>query len=302
MALALGSLGVLLFSFSLPATKLAVDGLDPTVVGLGRAVVAAALGAALLAITRQPRPTRAQLPRLGIVAFGVVIGFPWLTAIALTHLNASHGAVVIALLPAGTAIFAVTQAGERPSAGFWAAAGAALVAVLVFTAGRSGGLPAGADWLLLVAVVVCSLAYAEGGALGRELGGWQTICWALLLALPVTLTGTVIAALTGDVSAGGSAWFGFAYVAVISMFLAFFAWYAGLALGGVAKIGQVQHAQPVLSLLWAGLFLHETIGIGTEVAAAAVLACVVATQRARVEHASGPALGLTPPLRPEAGP
>jgi drug/metabolite transporter (DMT)-like permease len=288
MALLLGSIGVLLFSFSLPATRLAVAGIDPTVVGLGRAVVAAALGAALLAITRQPRPTRAQLPRLGIVAFGVVIGFPWLSAIALTHLSASHGAVVIALLPAGTAIFAVTRAGERPSTGFWVAAGAALVAVLVFTASRAGGLPSGADWLLLVAVVICSLAYAEGGALGRELGGWQTICWALLLALPVTVTGTAVAALTGDVSAGASAWFGFAYVAVISMFLAFFAWYGGLALGGVAKIGQVQHAQPVLSLVWAALFLGEHIGVGTLIAAAFVLTGVAAAQRARVDHVAVP--------------
>jgi len=288
MALLLGSLGVLLFSFSLPATRLAVNGIDPTVVGLGRAVVAAALGAALLAITRQPRPTRAQLPRLGIVAFGVVIGFPWLSAIALTHLNASHGAVVIALLPAGTAIFAVMRAGERPSTGFWVAAGAALIAVLVFTASRSRGLPSGADWLLLVAVVVCSLAYAEGGALGRELGGWQTICWALLLALPVTLTGATVAALTGDVSAGPSAWFGFAYVAVISMFLAFFAWYAGLALGGVAKIGQVQHAQPVLSLVWAALFLGESVGVGTLIAAAFVLTGVAAAQRAQVERVAVP--------------
>jgi drug/metabolite transporter (DMT)-like permease len=289
MALLLGSLGVLLFSFSLPATRLAVDGLDPTVVGLGRAVVAAVLAAALLAIRHEQRPTRAQLPRLGIVALGVVIGFPWLTAVALTHVNASHGSVVIALLPAGTAIFAVTRAGERPSAGFWVAAGAALVAVLVFTASRSGaGLPSGSDWLLLIGVGVCSLAYAEGGALGRELGGWQTICWALILALPITLPGTAIAAATGDVSAGSSAWLGFAYISVISMFLAFFAWYGGLARGGVAKIGQVQHAQPILSLVWAALVLGETISAGTIVAAAAVLTGVVAAQRATVERVAVP--------------
>jgi drug/metabolite transporter (DMT)-like permease len=282
MAFLLGSLGVLGFSFSLPATRLAVEDLDPVFVGLGRAVVAALLGAALLAALRQPLPRREHLQGLAIVGIGVVVGFPLLTALALTELDSSHGAVVIALLPAATAVWAVSRAGERPSGAFWAASAAALVAVLAFTASRGQGLPQGGDWLLLAGVVLCALGYAEGGALGRELGGWQTICWGLLLALPVTLPAAAAAGLAGDLSGGGDAWLGFAYVSVVSMFLGFFAWYAGLARGGIAKIGQVQHAQPVLTLVWAALLLGEDVTGATVLAALAVLACVVAIQRTRV--------------------
>jgi drug/metabolite transporter (DMT)-like permease len=285
VALLLGFLGVLGFSFSLPATRLAVEEIDPVFVGVGRAAVAAGLAALCLLALGQPRPTREQLPRLAIVGVGVVLGFPLLTALALTELDSSHGAVIIALLPAATAIWAVSRAGERPSRAFWIASAAALVAVLAFSASRGQGLPQGGDWMLLGGVVLCALGYAEGGALGRDLGGWQTICWALIVSLPVTLPVTVVAGLTGDLHGSGDAWLGFAYVCVVSMFLGFFAWYGGLARGGVAKIGQVQHAQPVLTLVWAALLLGEEVTPGTVLAALAVLACVAITQRTRVARA-----------------
>ncbi len=282
MAVALGFLAIVAFSGSLPATRVAVEQLDPVFVGLGRAVVAALLGAALLAAVRAPRPTREQFPRLLGVAVGVVVGFPLLTALALTNLTSSHGAVIIALLPAATAVAAVLRAGERPSGAFWAASGLGLVAVLVFAASRGAGLPEGSDWLLLLAVALCGLGYAEGGALARDLGGWQTICWGLIVALPVTAPAALIAAATGDMSGDPDAWAGFAYVAVVSMFLGFFAWYAALARGGVAKIGQVQHAQPVLTLVVAATVLGEAVSGGTVLAALAVLACVAVVQRTRV--------------------
>ncbi len=284
MALLLGSLGVLGFSFSLPATRLAVLDLDATFVGLGRAVVAAALGGMLLLALRQPRPARAQLGRLAIVALGVVVGFPLLTALALRELGSAHGAVIVGILPAATAVMAVARAGERPSRAFWLASGAGLVAVLVFAATQGAKGVAFADIYLLLGVGLCALGYAEGGALARELGGWQTICWALLLSMPVVAPFAVLAAFTGDLSGGSDAWLGFAYVSVVSMFLGFFAWYAGLARGGVAKIGQVQLAQPVLTLIWAAALLGEDFGLATIAAALAVLVSVGATQRTRVER------------------
>jgi drug/metabolite transporter (DMT)-like permease len=279
--LALGSLGILGFSFSLPATRLAVADLNPWVVAFGRATVAAALSALYLAATRAARPTRDQARSLAIVAAGVIVGFPLLTSLALEVQTAAHGAVVIAILPAATAVAAVARAHEHPSRSFWLAAGAGLVAVLAFviTQGVSG--PQLGDLFLLGAVVLCAIGYAEGGALSRTLGGPTTICWALVLSWPLTASVTAAAiALTG-LHAGATAWLGFAYVSTISMFLGFFAWYAGLARGGVARIGQVQLAQPVLTLGWSALLLGESVGAATLITALAVLACVAATQRAR---------------------
>ncbi len=280
--LLLGALGVLAFSFSLPATRLAVADLDPWLVAFGRAVVAGLLSALVLTITRAPRPTPEQWGSLTLVALGVVVGFPLFTSLALRHLPASHGAVVVGMLPAATAVAAVLLAGERPTRAFWLASAAGLVAVLAFALTRGGGDLGAPDLELLAAVFLCALGYAEGGRLSRELGGARTICWALVLSLPVTLTVTAIALAHDGAHAGATAWLGFAYVSVISMFLGFFAWYAGLARGGVAKIGQVQLAQPVLSLVWAALILGESVGPATVLAALAVLACVVATQRTRV--------------------
>jgi drug/metabolite transporter (DMT)-like permease len=280
--LLLGALGVLGFSFSLPATRLAVADLDPFLVAFGRAVVAGALSVVVLAATRAPRPTTAQWRSLGLVALGVVVGFPLCTSLALHHVPASHGAVVVGLLPAATAVAAVLRAGERPTVAFWLAGGTGWVAVIAFALTQGGGGLSLADAELLLAVLLCAVGYAEGGRLSRELGGARTICWALVLSLPVTVA-VAAAALVADGAHGGTtAWLGFAYLSLISMFLGFFAWYAGLARGGVAKIGQVQLAQPVLGLLWAALILREAVGPATAGTAVAVLACVVATQRTRV--------------------
>jgi drug/metabolite transporter (DMT)-like permease len=282
VALLLGFLGVLGFSFTLPATRVAVEELDATFVGLGRAAVAALPAAVLLILWRERLPSRDRLFRLALVALGVVFGFPLLSALALREVTAAHGAVIVGLLPAATAVMAVARAGERPSTGFWLASGAGLVAVLGFAASEGAGLPSSADLLVLGAVALGAIGYAEGGSLAREMGGPRVICWALVLSLPLTLPIGVLAAAVGGLEAGGDAWLGFAYVTLVSMFVAFFAWYAGLARGGVAKIGQVQLVQPLLTLVWAAALLGEEVGVDTIAASVAVLASVVATQRTRV--------------------
>ena len=278
--LALATLGVAIFSFSLPATRLAVADLDPMFVSFGRAAGAAVLAAVVLRALRAPRPQGAQWRSLAIIAFGVVVAFPLFTALALRHVDATHGAVVIALLPAWTAVFAVLRAGESPSAGFWVAAGFGLVAVLAFIASRGLGAIGLADIELLGATVLCSLAYAEGGALSRTLGGPQTICWALLLALPLSLPVTLATLPGGHI--GTDAWLGFAYVCLFSMFLGFFAWYAGLSAGGVAKAGQTQLLQTPLTLALSALVLGEHVPAAAIACTVAVLASIVGTQRARV--------------------
>ncbi|MFF0657742.1 DMT family transporter [Micromonospora tulbaghiae] len=291
-AIALGALGVLAFSMSLPATRVAVHDLDPWFVAFGRAVGAALLAGEYLRLTGAPRPTRAQWRRLSIVALGVVVGFPLFTSLALTTQTSAHGAVVVTVLPAMTAVFAVLRAGERPPPLFWFASATGLTLVLAFlaTSGSMRGALSPADVFLLAAVVLCGLGYAEGGRLARELGGARTICWALLLSLPVTVPITVVAAVTDRPSAGVAAWSAFGYLTVVSMFLGFFAWYARLARGGIAKVGQIQLVQPVLTLIWSALLLGEAVTPGALVVAGAVLACVVLIQRTR----SGP----TPARRP----
>jgi drug/metabolite transporter (DMT)-like permease len=280
--LLLGALGVLCFSFSFPATRLAVTDLNPWFVAFGRAAVAGTLSVVLLRVTRAPRPTKGQWRSLAIVGGGVVVGFPLLTSFALQSVPAGHGAVIIGVLPAMTAVAAVLRAGERPSLQFWLAALAGLVAVVVFAAARgTGGLGLG-DLYLLAAVVLCGFGYAEGGVLSRELGGARTICWALVGTLPLCLAVSAAAAATHPFTGvGADAWLGFAYVSLVSMFLGFFAWYGGLARGGIARIGQIQLAQPVLTLGWSALVLGEAVGGADLVTAGVVLACVVATQRAR---------------------
>jgi drug/metabolite transporter (DMT)-like permease len=281
-----GLLGVLGFSLTLPATRVAVTYLDPSVVGLGRALVAAALAAVLLVATRQRRPTRAELGSLAIVAAGVIFGFPFLSAWALRQVPAAHGAVVIGLLPLATALAAALRVGERPSWQFWLASLAGSAAVIGFAlASGAGGLQI-ADLALLGAVLAGALGYAEGGRLARRLGGWQVICWALVLAAPFVSIPVGMAIWQHGAGAPPIAWLGFGYVAVVSQLLAFFAWYRGLALGGVARVSQMQLLQPFLTLVASALLLHEQVTPTTLLVALVVLLAVVAGRKAAI---AGPA-------------
>jgi drug/metabolite transporter (DMT)-like permease len=289
------ALGVLAFSFTFPATRLADPALGATVIGLGRALIAAGLATLYLLLFPGPRPHGRQWVRLVWPAIGIVIGFPLLSAIALRHVTANHAAVIVALLPAATAIAGALRGGERPSGRFWAAAGVGLAAVLAFAALQGAGGPSGADGLTLAAVAVCAVGYAEGATLARELGGPRTISWALLVALPVVAPVSIVAALHHGLHADAEQWLCFAYVSSISMFLGFFAWYHGLAQGGIARMSQIQLAQPLLTLGWSAALLGEHIAPLTLVAALVVLGSVAATQRARVARPQPAGVGAAPP-------
>jgi drug/metabolite transporter (DMT)-like permease len=280
----LGLVGVALFSFSFPATKLALEGFGPWFIAFGRAVVAAALALVALRLRRARLPSRAHLARLLVVAGGVVVGFPVLSSLALQRTGSAHGAIVIALLPAATSIAAVLRAGERPGPVFWLAALAGVAVVTAFAVDQAGGTLSLADGYLLLSVAVCGLGYAEGGALARELGAVETICWALVVSLPVTIP--VALATLPDAAPGWRAVVGFLYVGTSSMFLGFVFWYAGLARGGVARVGQLQLFQPLLTVGWSALVLNEAIGWTIFAAAAGVIASVAVTQRARIAFAA----------------
>lgn len=283
------ALGVLAFSFTLPATSFALRGLDPYLIGMGRAAVAAVLAALALAWTRAPRPRGRQWHSLTLVALGVVFGFPMLSTLALGHgSSSSHAAVVIGLLPVVTAVFAVLRAGERPSGLFWAASLAGAGCVAAFTLRGGPGRFSAADLLLAGALLTCGLGYAEGGRLAREMPGRDVVCWALILSAPVTVPVTVATGLAAPPNWSADTLAGMAYLSGVSMFLGFFAWYAGLARAGVARASQVQLAQPLVTLLWSRLFLGEHAGMSTVVAAAGVLVCVLLAQRSRVARDAVP--------------
>ncbi len=277
---------MLSFSFTLPFTRIAVATLDPLVVSAGRAVVAAVLAVVVLLVTRSPVPARRLWPRILVVAAGVVFGFPMLTSFALQTAPASHGAVVIGLLPAATAVVAVIRGRERPSRLFWLASIAGAVAVVAFTLvseGGFGGLQL-SDLLLLGAVVAAAVGYAEGGLLAREIGSWQVICWALVAAAPVMAALTGFSVLRHPPIAPLEGWLAFGYVSAISMFLGFFAWYRGLGIGPIASVSQIQLVQPVLTIVWAALLLGEPLTAATVVGAVAVIACAALAVRARVRR------------------
>ena len=261
-ALLLGILGVAIFGLTLPATRVAVAELDPLFVTAGRSLVAAALSCVALLWARPVPPARREWPRLAAFAAFSIVGFPLLMAIAMQHAPASHGAVVLAMLPLLTAMAGALVAGERPSLGFWACGLAGTGAVLVYTllAGGVGGDLRWADLLLAAAALCAAMAYALGGEMARRIGGWEVICWALAFSAPAMLA---LVVLSGPVnwSASPSAWAGFLYVSVFSMFLGFFAWNRGLALGGIAKVGQIQLLQPFVALAASAALLGETVGL-----------------------------------------
>ena len=274
-----GMLGVIIFSGSLPATRMAVSGFSPLFLTSARAVIAALLALPLLLALRQPKPSRGDLLSLAVVASGVVIGFPLLTALALQYITAAHSIVFIGLLPLATAIFGVLRGGERPKPLFWlfSCIGSATVVGFALNSGAEVSLVG--DLLMVAAVVLCGLGYAEGAKLSRRLGGWQVISWALILSLPLMAV-IALASLPGTWQGiGWPAWAGLAYVSVFSMLVGFVFWYRGLALGGIAAVGQLQLLQPFFGLLLAAGVLREQVSptmIGTTLA---IVLCVAGARR-----------------------
>ncbi|WP_011298498.1 MULTISPECIES: DMT family transporter [Cupriavidus] len=306
----LGFIGVAIFSQTLPFTRMAVAELDATFVALARAVIAAVLALALLgmrgALDAKRRPRGTQWARLAVTALGVVVGFPVFSSLAMREVPSSHGAIVIGLLPLATAVFAAWFGRERPSVAFWLSAVAGSALVIGFAVWQGAGALQHADWYLFGAVLLGALGYAEGGKLSRELGGLETISWALVVSLPVLLP--VVGWLgwrdsAALAAASPRAWLGMAYVSVFSMFIGFLFWYAGLAKGGVARVGQIQLLQPFLTLAGGAVLLAEPLDPATIAFAVAVIAVVALGRRAAVQQAApmtnagtGPAAKTTPVL------
>ncbi|TDV48095.1 EamA-like transporter family protein [Pseudomonas graminis] len=274
-----GLIGVIIFSGSLPATRIAVLEFTPLFLTAARASIAGLVAVCLLLVLREKRPQRTQLIPLLIVASGVVVGFPLLTALALQYVTSAHSIVFVGLLPLATAVFAVLRGGERPRAVFWVFSllGSALVVGFACAQGLSAS-PVG-DLLMLLAIVVCGLGYAEGATLSRTPGGWQVICWALVLALPLMLLLTLFSAPPSLSTISAPAWASLGYVSLFSMLIGFVFWYRGLAQGGIAAVGQLQLLQPFFGLTLAATLLHEKVSLGMLVVTVGVILCVAGARR-----------------------
>lgn len=274
-----GLIGVVIFSGSLPATRLAVMEFDPVFLTMLRATLAALVGLLLLGCFKVKRPAGRQWAALAIVSLGVVIGFPLLTALALQYVTSAHSIVFIGLLPLATAVFGVLRGGERPRPVFWlfSILGSALVMGYAVAQGLSAA-PAG-DVLMLLAVLVCGLGYAEGATLSRSLGGWQVICWALMVALPVTAVLSLTLAPPSLTGISLPAWLSLGYVSLFSMLIGFVFWYRGLAQGGIAAVGQLQLLQPFFGLALAAGLLHEQVSLGMLLVTLAIIGCVAGAKR-----------------------
>ncbi|CAG9253132.1 DMT family transporter [Paraburkholderia caribensis] len=288
----LGLIGVVIFSLTLPMTRIVVAEFSPLLNGLGRALAAAVPAAVLLAVRREKLPTWPQLKSLAVVSLGVIVAFPVFSAWAMKTVPASHGAVVNGLQPLCVAIYAAWLSHERPSKAFWASAVAGSAIVIAFALQAGGGALQAGDLLMLVAVGIGALGYAEGARLARQIGGWQVICWALVVSAPFLLVPVAWLGWEQHVTHPGpvalKTWLAFGYVTVFSQFIGFFAWYAGLAMGGTARVGQVQLLQIFFTMAFSALFFGETVAPVTWIFAAAVIATVMLGRKAVVHTAVRP--------------
>jgi len=254
-----GLIGVIIFGLTLPATRIAVSELDAVTVGLGRAIIAAVLAGLYLLITKAPRPDKSQLKKLAQTAAGIIFGFPLLSAIAMQYAPASHGGVMLGILPLATIAASAIFAGERPSPAFWACSIIGAAAVILFALLQGGFALHVADILLVAAVLSAAAGYAIGGQLSKELGGANVISWALVISLPALVPPVLYVLPDLPATLSGDVWAAFLYVAIFSQFLGFFAWNRGMVLSGIARIGQLQLLQPFITLAAAFVLLNEPL-------------------------------------------
>jgi drug/metabolite transporter (DMT)-like permease len=281
LGLLLGFVGVLIFGGTLPATRIAVSAIDPIALTSLRTAIAGLCSLVLLLALRRPLPPRALLPQLVIAMLCVAVLFPFLMSLGMQTVDASHGGVVLGILPIGTALVAVLITHERPRPLFWIASFAGAALVIAFALRQGGGALSAGDWFLLASVIVSAIGYAFSGRLTSQMPGWEVISWVLVIALPVSIPAAVLTMPTDVSQIPLKPWLGLLYVALFSQWIGFFAWNAGMAMGGIARVSQVQLLQPFVVFALAAVFNDEVITLQTVLFAAGVVATVAISTRTR---------------------
>ncbi len=279
----IGFIGVAIFSLTLPFTRIAVQEMSPFFISFGRGVLAGVCGALLLLVTKSPFPTRSQFKKLLVTAFGVVYGFPIFTSLAMQTLPSAHSGIVLGILPLAMSAMGALRFRERPSFAYWITAVCGTLLVLVYSMiDGGGGLAFGDIWLLL-AIITAAIGYSEGGKLAKEMGATKVISWAVALTLPINIPATYFFANTALTDLSASVFISFLYTGLFSAFIGFFFWYRGIAMGGVARVGQVQLLQPFLTLIGAYFLLGEPITLLNVVFAIAVLVVVLIGRKTNIQ-------------------
>ena len=274
-----GFLGIAIFSLTLPATRFIAPYFSPFFIGLGRASVAAVLAALILFVFKQPLPNGQQVRGLAVTALGVVIGFPVLTSWAMLTVDASHAGVVIVLMPLLTALIGALISSERPSIGFWVTGLIGAVLVMSYSLLEGNLSFQQGDLLLLAGSLLGALGYAVGGKLSQQLGGWQVICWVLVLSFPFIIIPTFITRPEDLSVIPTTVWLSFAYLALMSQLFGFFFWYKGLAIGGIARVSQVQLSQPFLTIIASIVLLGESFNNITFLFAIAIVLVITVSRK-----------------------
>lgn len=255
----IGFIGILIFSLTLPVTKLAILSFNPYFIAFGRATLAGAVALAYLVVKHEPMLAKADIGKFVVIALGVVFGFPILTTVAMTHGSSSHGAVILGMMPLATTVIGVIRFGERPSLGFWVVSVLGAALVVVYALLKSSGSFTLVDILLVLGGICACIGYVEGGELSRKMNPRAVISWALVISLPFNIVFSYLTFNSAYFDAGISAWTIFIYLSLFPMFLGFFFWYEGLAIGGIARVSQVQLIQPFCTLLAASILLGDSL-------------------------------------------
>ena len=288
LGLLLGLIGVAVFGGTLPATRLAVSAIDPMALTAMRTAIAGICSLVLLLVLRRPLPPRRLWPQIAVAMLGVAVLFPLLMSMGMQRIDASHGGVVLGVLPIATALVAVAITHERPRPLFWIASVAGAALVIAFSLRQGGGAFSTGDLLLFAAVAVSAIGYAFSGRLTSQMPGWEVISWVLVIALPLSIPAAALT-MPADIShISLKPWLGLLYVALFSQWIGFFAWNAGMAMGGIARVSQIQLLQPFVTFALAALFNDETITLQILLFAAAVVVTVAISTRTRAKAAPAP--------------
>lgn len=280
----IGFIGILIFSLTLPVSKIAVLSFDPYFIAFGRAFLAGIVALAYLIYKQAQWPQKSDWVKFIIIALGVVFGFPIFTTVAMKEGSSSHGAVILGMMPLATTVIGVIRFKERPSIGFWLVSllGAALVVVYALLK-SSGGITY-IDGLLVAGGICACIGYVEGGELSRRMNPRAVISWALVVSLPINVIASFYLFSSKYWGADALAWTSFIYLSLFPMFLGFFFWYEGLAVGGIARVSQVQLIQPFCTLVAASVLLGDHLTMINMVFAFLVVSTVILSKRMLVKR------------------
>ena len=279
----IGFIGIAIFSLTLPFTQMAVNEMSPFFLAFGRASIAGICALILLIFNKSKFPNRVQIKKLIIIVVGVVYGFPIFTSIAMTTLPSSHSGIVLGILPLAMSLFAAIKYKEKPSLSFWLTSIFGTFMVISYTFMDNDGSLMIEDLWLLFAILFAAIGYSEGGILSKEMGSIAVISWALVISLPLNLFASYVFYETSYATISFQAFMSLMYVGLFSMFIGFFFWYKGIAIGGISRVGQVQLIQPFLTIIGAYFLTNEKITFLNILFALIVLIVIIIGRRTKID-------------------